>query len=396
MAKAIKTPDHGSRAHALLSASSAHRWLKCTMAPFAELLYPDKETPYTAEGTAAHEIAQIFAEIVAECGADYGKEIPAIRQKLAAMPDCTAEMLDCAEGYAAFLAEHIKDDSTAILAEQRLDYSKWVPEGFGTGDCIIISDGTLTVTEYKYGQGVAVSAKDNPQMQLYALGAIDAYSCIYDFDKVQMAIYQPRMNNVSEATVSVDDLLRWAKTELVTKAAEAYSGAGTYSPGEHCRFCKHAHACRAFAEKCCEFAEHHGLRVAIPKLTDAEYLEFFRRKKTFELWLKKIEGAITDRMLAGEKIAGLKLVSGRSAREWTDTAAVVKALEAEHYSPDEYMTAPELLSPAALEKSLGKKTVANLLADLIEVKPGKPTPAEEDDKRPEFNPGADFENLDQE
>ena len=290
----------------------------------------------------------------------------------------------------------MQSKDTVILAEQRLDFSRWVPEGFGTGDCIIIADGVLTVIDYKYGMGVKVEAAHNPQMLLYALGAIEAYTCIYSFDHVRMAIYQPRMNNVSEATVSVTELLAWAENELAPKAKEAYAGKGKFVPGEHCRFCKHAAACRALAEASCNFAEHHGLRVAVPKLTDAEYLECFRMIPQIELWIRKIKATITDRLLAGETIEGLKLVAGRSTRAWSDPARAIAALDAAGIPAADYMEQPTLLSPAALEKALGKKKAAALVGDCIETKPGNPTPAEASDKRQAFDPSADFENLDKE
>lgn len=390
------TPAHKSRAHALLSASGAHRWMICTASPFAEAPYPNTDTAYTAEGTAAHEVAQSFAEAVAFYGAKYVGELPKLRRQQSGREDCTEEMLCCAEGYAAYIAEQVQSKDTVILAEQRLDFSRWVPEGFGTGDCIIIADGVLTVIDYKYGMGVKVEAAHNPQMLLYALGAIEAYTCIYSFDHVRMAIYQPRMNNVSEATVSVTELLAWAENELVPKAKEAYAGKGKFVPGEHCRFCKHAAACRALAEASCNFAEHHGLRVAVPKLTDAEYLECFRTIPQIELWIRKIKAAITDRLLAGETIEGLKLVAGRSTRAWSDPARAIAALDAAGIPAADYMEQPTLLSPAALEKALGKKKAAALVGDCIETKPGNPTPAEASDKRQAFDPSADFENLDKE
>ena len=196
--------DHSSRAHALLSASSAHRWLACPPSAVAAEAYPNEDTEYTREGTLAHEVAEVIARenIHPETGRD------------GFAPEVTQEMLDCAAGYRDYIQEQLKSDSAVVLLEQRVDFSDWVPDGFGTCDCIIIQGDTLTIIDYKYGQGVAVEAEGNPQMKLYALGALNDFGIAYDVAKVETHIYQPRINNISAASLTVEELLAWAEKEV--------------------------------------------------------------------------------------------------------------------------------------------------------------------------------------
>ena len=370
--------DHKSRAHALLSASGAELWLNCTASAVACAQYPNEESAYTLEGTLAHEVAEAFVA---------GQALPETE-------GITQEMVACAQGYADCIRERTSD-TAVVLLEQRLDFSAWVPGGFGTGDCIIIDNGTLTIVDYKYGQGVPVSAEDNPQMRLYALGAINDYGCLYDFDTVCMVIYQPRINNLSESRLSVPALLDWAERELRPRAAEAYSGEGRYTAGPHCRkFCRHAGRCPALRDYCSDFVETHGLRVAVPHLTDDQIVEVVRMEPLIRMWLDRVTRTAADRILGGEKVEGLKLVEGRSLRRWSDARDVEIALRQAGYGDDQIMTEPELLSVAAMEKALGRKKVAEIVGDHIRRNPGKPTLVEASDKRPDFDPGAEFDRLD--
>lgn len=388
--------DHQSRSHALLSASGAELWLNCPGSAIAAEQYPDEQTVFTQEGTIAHEVAQVYAESLLSRegfpGLDAG--LKDLRAKWGEA--ITGEMLECAEGYAAYIQEHMTPISTVLL-EQRLDFSPWVPEGFGTGDCIIIDAGRLTVIDYKYGQGVAVETRGNPQMRLYALGAINDYGCVYDFDEVVMSIYQPRINNISEFAEPVEGLLQWAETVVQPTAAEAFSGSPRFTPGPHCRkFCKHAGRCPALTKYCSDFVETHGLRAAVPHLMDGEYLEIVQMEPLIRMWLDRTMRTATDRILAGDKIEGLKVVEGRSLRKWSDEDKVENVLL---HSPaiadnDAVYEPATLKTVAAMEKAIGKKKVAELLGDLIVKAPGKPTLALAADKRPDYSLGADFENLD--
>ena len=232
--------NHKDRAHALLSASSAHRWLKCPPSAVAAEMYPQQDTEFTREGTLAHEVAEITArKALGMPTPDYPK-------------GTTAEMLECARGYADYIQEHIKSDDAVVLLEQRVDYSPWAPEGFGTGDCIIIQGDTLTTIDYKYGQGVPVSAIENDQLKLYALGALSDFGIAYDVDKVETHIYQPRLNNISADKLTTEELLAWGE-DVKPTAADAFKGEGEYAAGEWCKFCPHAGRCKKLTETCTEY-----------------------------------------------------------------------------------------------------------------------------------------------
>lgn len=391
-----KTIDHKSRAHALLSASSAELWLNCPASAVANEQYPNEDTAYTQEGTIAHEVAQVYAETALRHSghSDLDAGLNELRAKWGAEA-ITGEMLECAEGYASYIQEHVTSGQSAVMLEQRLDFSPWVPEGFGTGDCIIIDDGVLTIIDYKYGQGVAVETEGNPQMMLYGLGAINDYGCVFDFDAVRMSIYQPRINNISEARMSVKDLMDWGELFVKPRASEAFSGKASFHAGPHCRkFCKHAGRCQALTEFCSDFVETHGLRVAVPHLTDDQYLEIVQTEPLLKMWLDKTMRAATDKILGGEKIPGLKVVEGRSLRKWDDEKKVLCNLYDGGYDDEDVMEPQTLKTVAAMEKALGKKKVSELVGDLIVKTPGKPTLTLASDKRPDYDPGADFEALD--
>lgn len=380
--------NHKGRAHAFLGASKAELWLNCPGSATANSQYEREESAYAAEGTAAHEMAQTILESCLRRGFDVdGYEGADLNGK----PEVTLEMKECAQGYCEYIQELMPPGGT-VLVEQRLDYSTWVPGGFGTADCIVIAPDIITVIDYKYGKGVAVSAEDNPQMKLYALGVIQSFDCVYDFSTVRMAIYQPRMNNVSEYTLTVADLLDWAKNVVAPVAAKAYKGSEEYHAGPWCqKFCQHAGRCRALTVYCSDFVRTHGGLTAVPHLAPEEYLEIFQAKPLIETWLKKTLAAATDSILAGNPVEGLKVVEGRSSRKWADPEAVEQFMQAEEYDQDAYMEPAKLMTPAALEKSLGKKKVAELLGDRIVKSPGNPTLVLASDKRKAYDPGADFD-----
>lgn len=386
--------DHKSRDHALLSASGAELWLNCPGSAMANEQYPNDDNGFTQEGTIAHEVAQVYAEaVLAKAGhPELDAGLNALRAKYGEA--ITGEMLECAEGYASYIRERMTATS-AVLLEQRLDFSNFVPEGFGTGDCILIDDGVLTVIDYKYGQGVAVASKGNPQMKLYALGAINDYGCVFDFDRVRMAIYQPRMNNTSEAALTVDELMAWAETVVKPAAAEAFSSEAHFHAGPHCRkFCKHAGHCPTLHAYCSDFVQSHGLTAQVPHLTDDQYLEVVQMEPLIRLWLDRVTRAATDQILAGEPIPGLKVVEGRSLRKWDNENAVFDELVRMGFCGDELTEPATVKTVAAMEQAIGKRKVAELVSDHIVKAPGKPTLAPSADKRPDFDPGADFEKLD--
>lgn len=363
--------NHSSRAHALLSASSAHRWLACPPSAVAAEAYPAQDTEFTREGTRAHEVAEAIA---------HGSN-----PMTAVFPEgTTAEMIECAEGYRDYIQEQIHGDDVLVMLEQRVDFSPWVPDGFGTADCIIIQNGVMDVIDYKYGVGVAVSAVDNPQEKLYGLGALNDYGFVYDVHTVRLHIYQPRINNISVDELTADALMAWGES-IKPIAAQAVKGKGKYAAGSHCKFCPHGGKCRELTHVCSEYVETHGVRVKVPKLAPHEVAEVLAMEPLVSMWLKRVrDTALTD-MMNGEMIPGYKVVAGRAgARKWSDELAVAETLKTAGYGIND-ITETKLLSPAAMDKSIGKKRVAELLETLIERAPGSPTVAPESDKRPAYD-----------
>ena len=367
--------DHKSRAHALLSASSSHRWLACPPSAVAAEAYPQQDTEYTREGTTAHEVAENMARLAP----DYDKFC-----RDCWVVEVTQEMVDCAQSYADYIQEQIRSDDAVVLLEQRVDFSPWVPDGFGTCDCIILQDDTMTIIDYKYGVGVPVSAEGNPQMKLYALGALNDFGIAYDVTKIEMHIFQPRINNISDCCLMVEDLLEWAEQEVKPTADLASRGEGDYAAGEWCKFCPHAGRCRALTGICTEYVETHSLRAAVPVLAPHEVAEVLAMEPLISLWLKRVKDQALTTLMDGGEVPGYKVVEGRSLRKWADEGEVVRELRAAGYGLEDY-SETKLLSPAAMEKSIGKKKVAELLDSLIDRSPGAPTIAPASDKRPAYD-----------
>ena len=370
--------DHSSRAHALLSASSAGRWLACPPSAVASTAYPNQATKYTQEGTIAHEVA----EAMARDGYSPKRE------------GVTQEMLDYAAGYADYIKEQTKTEDAMVLLEQRVDFSPWVPDGFGTCDCIILQGDTLTIIDYKYGKGVAVSAEDNPQLKLYALGALHDYGYVYDVYKVEMHIYQPRLNNISVCCLMVEDLMEWAEDTVKPVAQKAAKGKGDYKAGAWCKFCPHAGRCRTLAKTCTEYLTVAGTTVPLPVLAPHEVAEVLAMEPLISLWVKRVKSQALNTLLDGGSVPGYKVVEGkRGHRTWTDEWKVLDALIQAGYK-SEAVTETKLLSPAALESSIGKKQVAEVLAGLVKCGSGAPILVPATDKRPAYDRANDFENLD--
>ena len=366
--------DHSSRAHALLSASSAHRWLNCPPSAVAAEMYPNEGTEYTREGTLAHEVAEAYAREPDLVSGSAERLVP--------------EMVECAKGYADYIQEHITDPAAVVLLEERVDFSPWVPGGFGTCDCLIIQrdmlthGNLLTIIDYKYGQGVPVSAEGNPQMMLYALGALNDYGFAYDVTRVEMHIYQPRINNISRCSLLVEDLLEWAEQTVKPTAAKAAKGEGDYRAGEWCKFCPHAGRCRELTRTCTEYVETHDLRAAVPVLAPHEVAEVLEMEPLVSLWLRRVKAQALDTLMGGGDVPGWKVVEGKQGnRKWSDELQVAEALKAAGYGLED-ITETKLLSPAAMDKSIGKRKVADLLDSLIERSPGAPTVVPVTDKRP--------------
>lgn len=361
--------DHRSRAHALLSASSSSRWLKCPPSALAATLYENADTVYTREGTLAHEVAEVMASGRA-CSVYTGPD----------NQEADKEMIDCAAGYRDYIKEQLKSDSAVVLLEQRLDFSPWVPDGFGTGDCILLQNRELHVIDYKYGRGVAVSAEGNTQMRLYGLGALNDYGDIYDIDEVVLHIYQPRMNNVSVKRLSREELLVWGE-EIKPIALLAAEGKGDFNSGEHCRFCPHAGACPKLAEDCMKIVDINGGQAAVPTLPPWKISDILKSEPMISAWLRAVKDRALSSLLDGEEVPGFKVVEGKLGnRAWTSEEEVINALSQAGVSPEDYLET-RLRSPAGMDKAIGKKKVAELLSNLIDRSPGAPTVVPESDKR---------------
>jgi hypothetical protein len=294
------------------------------------------------------------------------------------------EMADCASGYAAYILEQVEAAKQTcadpvVLIEQRVDFSRWVESGFGTADCIIIADGTLQICDYKHGMGIIVSAEKNPQMQCYALGALELFDGIYDIDLVRMVIYQPRRSNISTYEVSKDELYRWADEVLKPTADLAFAGDGNFLCGEWCGFCKAKHDCRARADANLELARY-DFKLP-PLLTDEEVEEILTRIDDLVAWATDIKEYALQQAISGKEWNGWKLVEGRSNRKYTNETAVADAVSSAGFDPYDH----KVLGVTAMQKLLGKSRFDELLAAYIEKPQGKPTLVPDSDKRPVMN-----------
>ena len=369
------------RAHALLSASSADRWLHCP--PSARLCesYADKGSDYAAEGTDAHALCEYKLRRALGLPA----EDPADN-----LTWYNEEMNDCAAGYAAYVLEQAEAAKQScadpvVLIEQRVDFSRWVEGGFGTADCIIIADGTLRVIDYKHGLGVLVSAEENPQMQCYALGALELFDGIYDIETVGMTIYQPRRDNVSTWEISKDALYQWADEVLKPTAELAFAGDGNFLCGEWCGFCKAKADCRARAEANLALAQYEFKLP--PLLTDEDIEDILSKADELVSWASDIREYALRQAVSGRKWAGWKLVEGRSNRRYINDAVVADVVERAGFDPYER----RVLGVTAMQKLLGKSRFDELLNPYIEKPQGKPTLVPESDKRPAMSTAeADF------
>lgn len=374
--------------HALLGPSSAGMWLNCTPSARLNEGAADKGSSYAQEGTLAHRLGELLLRARWE-DADIGEDLAAVRTD----PMYSGEMAEYMDGYAAFVAERMAEARTRcpdprICIEQEIHFGEYVPEGFGTSDAIILSDGLMDVIDLKYGSGVPVSAENNPQMRLYALGCYLALSWAYDIPEIRMTIFQPRLDSISTAVITAEKLLNWAETELRPKAALAWEGKGEFHPGEStCRWCRAAAVCRANRDYQLELARQDFADP--PLLTAEEVSEVLIRLPGLLAWSEKVKAYALDAAVTqGISFPGFKVVEGRSTRKYADPDAIAAALcevgfqEANIYKPR------ELLGLTAMEKLVGKKRFGELAGAYI-IKPGgAPTLVPEADKRPPINTAA--------
>jgi hypothetical protein len=361
--------------HAVLSASGAHRWLNCLPSARLELEFVNNESSAAAEGTAAHALCEHKL-----------KKALHMRSKRPVSVYNSDEMEEHSDAYVEFVMEQLELAKRSctdplILIEQRLDFSCYVPQGFGTGDCIIIADKKLHIIDFKYGMGVLVDAVDNPQMKLYALGALEIYDSLYDIEEVSMTIFQPRRENVSTWTIRVEALKDWAEKELKPKAKKAYDGEGEYLPGEWCTFCRAAVKCRARAEEKLKLAQSEFKLP--PLLTDSEIEEVLSKLSDLTKWANEIIAYATDAAVNhGKEWHGFKVVEGRSVRKYKDEDAVAEVAKANGYKD---IFRQSLITLTEMERLMGKSKFEKILGDLIYKPPGKPTLVPLSDKRPAMN-----------
>ena len=363
------------RKHAKLSASSSGKWLVCTPSAQLEDEIPDEDSPFAAEGTLAHELfAQVMTDHVS------GLSSPTV---LASKE--MAEHVQAAVNYAIALigAAYDRCKDPVILIERRLDYSPWVPEGFGTGDLVIITDDLVEVADLKYGKGTFVSAQENSQMRLYGLGAYNELSMLYDIKRVRTHVLQPRMDNWGSEELTVEELLQWAEQVVVPKALIAWEGEGERVAGEHCGnyFCRARFTCPARNASAQELVTSSFALLPADELTPAQMSQVLLRADEVIKWLNDSKAWAFKRMTTGGSLPGWKLVEGRSNRKYTDEGEVAKAIIASGVE-EVLIYERSLLGITAMEKLVGKKKFAEVLGKLIEKPQGKPTLAPESDKRP--------------
>lgn len=365
--------------HALLSASSAHRWLNCP--PSAKLCegHEDRASPYAKQGTDCHALCAYLVE--KELGRD-------VKDPTEDLGYYDSEMQECAESYRDYVMEQIEEakkhcPDPQVMIEQRLDFSRWVEQGFGTGDCVIVADDVLHIIDYKHGLGILVSAEKNPQMMCYALGALELFDGIYDISEIRMTIFQPRRENVSTYSLSKEELLRWADEVLKPAAELAYKGEGDYKAGDHCQFCKVKATCRKRAEYNLELARY-DFEIP-PELDDSEVAAVLEKIDSLTAWAADIKEYALQQALAGKRFEGFKVVEGRSVRKYTDDTAVAAAVKAAGYDPYE----KKLLGITAMTALMGKKHFEEILGGYITKPQGKPALVPESDKRPALNTAYD-------
>lgn len=363
------------KGHALLSASGAHRWLNCTPSARLEREFDDNSGEAAAEGTAAHALSEHKLRRALK-----------LRSKKPVSKYDSDEMDNHTDGYVEFVLEIIEQAKQTcidpkVLIEQRLNFSKYVPDGFGTGDCLVIADGTLHIIDFKYGQGLLVEAEENPQMKLYALGALEIFDGIYDITSVAMTIYQPRRENISTYTIFKESLYQWADEVVQPLAQLAFDGNGEYCCGDWCRFCRAAVKCRARAEEKLKLTQ---LEFALPPLlTDAEIEDVLAKLDELTAWASDIRAyALEAAIHHGKQWNGFKLVAGRSNRKYASEEKVAETVKAAGYH-DIYRQS--LITITEMERLMGKQKFNEILGGLIEKPPGKPSLVLLSDKRPAIN-----------
>lgn len=386
------------RKHALLSPSSSSRWIACTPSARLEEQFADTTSEAAMEGTAAHELGELMLrkELKEVATSAYKRQLA----KLQKGKYYDKAMHGHAEDYTVFVLERfaearVKTKDAILDIEVKLDMTEWVPEGFGTGDAVIIADGTLDLIDMKYGKGVEVDANHNTQLMLYGLGALARYSFMYKIDRVRMTIFQPRLGNFSSFSMPASELEAWAETELRPAAKKAFAGDGDHVVGAHCQFCRAKAVCKAYATHQLQIAKYDLRHPDL--LGDEEVADVLDRAKDFTSWIKAVSDyALSEAVNNGRKWPGYKLVEGRSNRKITDEESAIKELRALNYTDDEIFNI-KLQGITHFEGLMGKKLFAEKLSPYVTKPEGSPTLVPDFDKRPEISSGdaaaKDFENI---
>lgn len=362
--------------HAILSPSAAGRWLTCTPSARLEQQFPNTSSSYADEGTLAHAVGEcILRQLSGFITSAEAETIMAVHMN---NQYYNKELHDYAEGYAYYVWNQCKPGKTELFIETRLDMTSWIEDGFGTADALIIGDGILIFDDYKHGKGVPVYAPDNRQLMIYSLGAYEMFKEIFEIDRIQMNIYQPRLDNISTWEISVAELLEWADNDLKPKAALAYAGIGEFAPGKACTFCRAKATCKALHDYNMQLAQ---LEFKNPDLlTDEEVALVLLRADMFGKWINAVEAYALGTAITGEKIwPGYKVVAGRSNRKYSSEVIVATKLESAGYK--EIYKPQALLPMGEMEKKLTKPVFAQIVEPLLIKPEGAPTLVPDTDKR---------------
>lgn len=375
--------------HAKLSASSSKKWLNCPLSVTLEGYFENEESTYAKEVTIAHELVELKlnAELGRVSRSDY------ILKKDIILKDFDKEDEKEIENYTNDYIEFVMErynkalsncEETEILIEEKLDYSKYARNAFGTGDVVICDFENIEIIDLKYGKGVKVDAFENSQLMLYGLGALEIYGDLFDIKNVSMTIFQPRLDNISTYNISAEDLLKWGKDVVYDKAEKAFNGTGECSYGSYCDegFCKARPLCKTYTKHHTQVAKYKGVHPSL--LTDEELVDIYDLALSYDKWVKSIKSYILQEMLNGKKLSGLKLVEGRSVRTFTDEKSIIKALKDKGYKKSDYIV-EKIISITDAEKLLGKAEFEQVLGSFVIKPPGAPTVAKVEDKRPEYN-----------
>lgn len=374
-------PIKPERAHAKLSASGSKKWLACTPSAHLEEQFEDTSSEYADEGTFAHAVFE--QELLNYLGRPVEPlPLDLLHFDSQALRDHVSDAVAVAIEAIEATRERCKDP--VILVEQRLNFSQWVPEGFGTGDLVIIADGLVEIMDYKHGKGVFVDAQNNSQMRLYGLGAYTELEHLYDIQRVRMTVLQPRMSNFGSEEISINELLHWAESYVQPRAALAWKGDGVFVPGDHCSdgFCRARFQCAARADHALELAKSDFALTEPHLLTEAQICEVLAKGDAVAKWIGDVQShALEQAEKHGKAWPGFKLVEGRSNRKYGNADEVAQRLM-ENGVPEAVIYERSLLGISAMEKAIGKKKFAELLNDLVVKPSGKPTLVPVDDKRP--------------